>query len=145
MEQHSRRLSVATLEERVAELAAIVKSWEPWREEATRRFTDVEEKVEEGSKRLGQIQSNVEPVLERLAEFNRALAQLREGVTAAATQLAEVAADLAKLDTRVNTIARVARPGRSVVREAVATLEAQVAELRAAAEPALEEETRATD
>lgn len=136
---------MATLEERVAELTAAVEGLEPWREEATRRFTAVEEQVAAGGKRLADIESNVEPVLERLAEFNRLAGAIQEELTKAFQQIGAVVRQVQDLDTRVQSIARVARPGRSVVRDAVATLQAEVAELKAAAEPAPEEETRETD
>jgi archaellum component FlaC len=128
---------MATLEE----LESRLDGWDSWREEAVRRFTAVEEAVAAGQEMLAAIQKNVQPILEQLSTLGSEYGRVREDLGVVFSDLATFAEQLSALDTRVQGIARVARPGRTVIRGEVETLKAQVAALTAGQEG----ETRETD
>jgi chromosome segregation ATPase len=129
---------MATLEE----LESRLDGWDSWREEAVRRFTAVEEAMAAGQEQLAEIRERVSPVLKMLTDLSGQDSRMSQALSDVAGAVAALAEDLERLDTRVQGIARVARPGRTVIRGEVETLKAQVAALTAAGQ---EGETRETD
>lgn len=122
-------------EERLAAMEANLGGWEAWRAEAVRRFTALEEAVSRGAELMAAIQASVTPVLERLAELERMAGQLQAAATSLETEGRFLELRVSDLDTRLQAVARTARPARTVIRGQVDELREQVAALQAQIPP----------
>lgn len=118
-------------EERLAALEARVESWEPWRANATSRFTGLEEQVNAAGTRLQAVEQGMAPAVTRLETLERGGDQLRGMVTQLAEALGALQVQLNGIVARMDELGRSARPGRTVVHESVRRMQADLEELRA--------------
>lgn len=136
---------LAALEAGLAALQAALASWEPWRANATARFTALETTVTDGANRLAFLEGAAQGFATRVAAVEGKLATLTATASNVATRLAGLEGTVVDLQDAVSRVGQVARPGRTVIRERLDQLQDQVAEILKVVTPPPAEEPPPAD
>jgi phage shock protein A len=119
------------VEERLSVLEAAVAAMEPWRANATTRFTELEELVAGGITRLTALEAAAQGFGSRMGSVETSLAGGQAAIQSMAAEMAAMKVRMDELEGRMNALGPLARPGRTVIREQLDTLQRTVEDLAA--------------
>lgn len=114
---------------RLAALERAVQDLQGFRSAATTTVGQLQTGLTNGGQRIGALEAAVKPFADRLTELETAarnIGQAQVEIRERLTLLDRAAADIS---TRLDTLGRIARPGRSVIRENVDSIQAQLQEI----------------
>jgi ABC-type transporter Mla subunit MlaD len=114
---------------RLAALERAVQDLIGWRATATTTVGQIQSGLANGGQRIGALEAAVQPFAERLTQLETAarnIAEAQATIQERQTVFERAAADIS---VRLDTLGRVARPGRSVIRQDVNSIQAQLQEI----------------
>lgn len=114
---------------RLAALERAVQDLQGFRSAATTTVSQLQTGLTNGGQRITNLENAVQPFADRLTALETAARDIGQGQATIQERLTVLDRAAADISARLETMGRVVRPGRSVIRQDVSTIQAQLQEI----------------